>query len=61
MNPVQLKHLAGTLRAVALAQLVIFGYSSFAAGNWATFGLSVAIIIALELLSLLILRGVSDE
>ena len=61
MNPVQLRHLAGTLRAVALAQLVIFGYSSFAAGNWLVFGASTIFIVSSELLSLFILRGASNE
>ena len=60
MNAAQTKHLVGTLRAVALAQLITFGYDSLAVDNWFGFNASVIFTILLEFFSLLLLRGVPD-
>ena len=61
MNAAQTKHLAGTLRAIALTQLVAFGYGSFVQGDWTVLIVSMALMIGLEISCLLILRRVSHE
>ena len=61
MNAAQTKHLVGTLRAVALTQLVAFGYSSFAKGDLSDFVASIMAIVASELFCLFLLRGFTDE
>ena len=61
MNAAQIKHLVGTLRAVALTQLVAFGYNSFIQGNWFVVIASAVIMIFIELFCLFLLRGIKDE
>ena len=61
MNAAQTKHLVGTLRAVALTQLVAFGYSSFAKGDLSDFFVSIALMVSSESLCLFLLKGITNE
>lgn len=52
LNKEQAKHLADTLRVVAIAQFGYFGYDSLKVGMWPMVAVSFLLFVALEFLAL---------